>query len=366
MPPAEQGPDSRSTPPPRRLPFISVRRQADKQERRAKRSTRLFIAFVVALLLTTTAGANMPSFSDYRVSTAAPTPTPKAAPQTFLEFEQALVDLDAGERRTRAELAAVNKKLDLVRAHLIARGRAYFRAVRAGLLPVGGGFDGVVDHATRMERLRTALKRDIALRKHLEVRRTALLKKMEGIGGERAPLMAHREAMKRAESAMQQADERRAAFDRAFGHSELPPHMAIYGGTGPIDGSSSTGIEDARGRLSFPLAGRAEVLHAPESQATLRGLQLVASRDTAVRGVYAGRVAFAGPTEHGLTIVLDHGDNHFSLYGGLQRAEVKVGDAIAERARLGWVLRHGARPPRLYFELRRGNDLIDANAWLGL
>lgn len=348
--------------------FLSVRRQPNKRVRRAKRGTRLFVSVAVAFLVTTTAGAYMPSWTSSPAPRVLEPSRLHEAPQTLADYDQALRQLDDGENNARAELEAVNKRLGTVDARMVARGRAYYRLVRAGLLPVGGGFDGLVDHATRIERLRTALKRDITLQKKLASRQEELATELERIERERTPLRSHRSAMKRAESAMQQADERRAAFDRAFrGSSEaVPPHMAIYGGDGPIDTPATSAFEKLRGRLSFPLAGRAELLMPAEPVDGPTGVTLIASRDTAVSSVYPGRVAFTGPTEHGTTVVLDHGEHYFSLYGRLQRLEVRVGDAVPERGRLGWVSRQGPRAPKLYFELRRADDVLDAATWLGL
>jgi septal ring factor EnvC (AmiA/AmiB activator) len=186
------------------------------------------------------------------------------------------------------------------------------------------------------------------------------------LGQERQPLLANRDTMKRAEIAMQQADERRAAFERAFGSSRPVPDMAIYGSDGPVDGSRTAPFESTRGRLSFPLAGRAEVQRAHEPSDGPTGITLVAARDTPVSSVFPGRVAFAGPTEHGSTVVVDHGDHYFSLYGRLDGVEVSVGDALPERGRIGWVRRRGGRPASLYFELRQEADVLDAATWLGL
>jgi septal ring factor EnvC (AmiA/AmiB activator) len=90
-------------------------------------------------------------------------------------------------------------------------------------------------------------------------------------------------------------------------------------------------------------------------------------RNTAVRAVYPGRVVFVGQYLHyGKTVLLGHGDNYFSLYGRLSRSEVKLGDSVPDRGRLGWVTRHRGQRPSLYFELRKGTAPIDASSWLGL
>ena len=115
----------------------------------------------------------------------------------------------------------------------------------------------------------------------------------------------------------------------------------------------------------MPLTGRSEVL-TPTKPGDHFTIQIMASRDAAVRSVYPGKVAFVGKTHHGQTVVLDHGEGYFSVYGNLHHVEVKANETVTERARLGWVLRFGAKKPTLLFEIRRGEKLLDASKWLGL
>src|SRR4051812_2204085 len=78
------------------------------------------------------------------------------------ELDRLMARADAEEQGIKGELAAIGPKLDLTRRRIVARGRAYYRLVHAGLLPAGGGFDALVDHAAHVERSRRALERDVA------------------------------------------------------------------------------------------------------------------------------------------------------------------------------------------------------------
>lgn len=326
------------------------------------------IALGLAILVGGSAGAyaGRPGPGD-RSDTARSTSraTPKE-PRGAQAFERMVTELDAKEQRLRKEIDELQPKIDTAHRRMVARGRAYYRLVRAGLLPVGGGFEALVDHATTVERLRAALGRDVALKQRLTDRTAQAKRQLRRVTAEKAPMMVQREAMRRAKVAMREGEDRRAAFLRAFGGaSDALPHLAIYGAdTGPVADEPLVRFSQMKGRLSFPLAGRFEVLtpHKPSEE----GLRLVASRDAAVRAVYAGRVAFVGQTAHGETVVLDHGEGYYTVYGGLQRIEVKVKEQLLGRGRLGWVLRTAAHRPTLYFELRRGRRLFDPAPWLGL
>src|SRR5437870_3980061 len=97
------------------------------------------------------------------------------------------------ERALRAELAEIGPKLELTRRRMVARGRAYYRLVRAGLLPAGGGFDALVDHAAHMERTRMALERDLLAESALLKQSGEIQAKLGRIRAERAPLELQRE-----------------------------------------------------------------------------------------------------------------------------------------------------------------------------
>ncbi len=280
------------------------------------------------------------------------------------DFERMLKTLDARQATLEKAIEETGPQMEIVDKRMIARGRAYYRMVRAGLLPVGGGFDALVDHAATVERLRAALARDVDLQRTLEHRLSSAKAELRKLKAERAPLMIQQEAMNRAKNVMQQADERREAFDRAFGNKTASPHVAIYSAEkGPS--TMATRFSEMRGRLGLPLTGRSEVL-TPTTPGDHRTLRIVASRDTAVRAVYPGKVVFVGKTHHSQTVVLDHGEGYFSVYGNLHHIEVKTDEVVTERARLGWVLRFGSVQPTLMFEIRKGKKLLDASKWLGL
>lgn len=283
------------------------------------------------------------------------------------DLDRLLAKLDGEEKALRTELDAIGPTLEITHRRLLARGRAYYRYVRAGLLPVGGGFDALVDHAARVERTRLALERDVAQEAELNRRSTELAARITRLGVERAPLEVQREAMNRARSALAQEDERRAAFSRAFETSVKPDYLAIYGADlGPADPDRRAGFRSLEGRLPFPIAGRAEVRKVVRRGAGGPGLELAAALGAPVRGVAAGRVAFADTyADYGVTVILDHGERYYSVYANLGAADVRAGDQVAAGARVGTV---GAGPEgvKLYFELRRGADVIEPGAWFGL
>jgi len=183
-------------------------------------------------------------------------------------------------------------------------------------------------------------------------------------------------AMAEANVALLETQDRRRAFERAFASSSgASDYTAIYGaaaspsGPGGPDGygaSAGESFRDFKGKLPFPLAGRAEVRVVSRPGAGGPGIEMLAAIGTPVRSIFGGRVAFADDySEYGRVVIVDHGDNYFSVSGNLGGIDVRVGDEVGTGSRIGTV---GAAGPRgvLYFELRHGPDTLDPTPWMGL
>ncbi len=300
-----------------------------------------------------------------------PARTPDVAEQTLSALEQ-------DERTLRAELDSIGGKEAVVKRRMLARGRAMYRLVRVGLLPVGGGFGSLLDHAIKMERARRALDDDMAEFRGLGDRKIALAKKLDDLATRRAPLELEREAAAKARALLGEAEDRRRAFERAFETSTgAGDYVAVYGGGlgGPLgpEGASADGFRGMKGRLPFPIAGRAEIRNVRRPGASGPGLEMLAPVGTPVRAVFAGRVAFADRYDpFGQIVILDHGDHYYTLMGDLAAVEVKVGDDLSAGAKVGTVGRRSgddaAKPAgsALYFEVRHGANTVEPGPWLGL
>lgn len=150
----------------------------------------------------------------------------------------------------------------------------------------------------------------------------------------------------------------------AWGGGAAAPAPAAPGGPGfaSLQGVLPTPLEDGRLRGSF---GR---VVDPESRtATFRkGLTWKAPLGEAVRAVAAGRVRFAGPFRgYGNTVIVDHGDDYFTVSAHLARIDVELGDPVAAGEVVGAVGESGSLSgPKLYFEVRRGGEALDPGAWL--
>lgn len=91
-----------------------------------------------------------------------------------------------------------------------------------------------------------------------------------------------------------------------------------------------------------------------------------ASKGLSVRAVFDGVVSFSGELEgYGNTIILDHGDHYYTVYGTNKELkarvgdEVKMGDVIATS---GYSQIH--QKPGAYFEVRHFSEPTNPSQWL--
>ena len=281
------------------------------------------------------------------------------------DLERELSSLERDEAKARHELSALARESELLKARTLARGRAYARLARAGLLPVGGGFKAFVEHAARLERLHRSLARDLAQERQVAERRAALAKQLASFSARRAPLQAQQRAVSQAETALLAARDRDQAFERAFMGGAFDEHTAVYGAPPSTLTGGSSGFAALKGSLPFPLAGRSEIRSARRNGSG-PGLTMRAPGGAAVRAVFPGRVAFADSyADYGRTVILDHGGGYYTVSANLAEIEVKVGDDVKGGARIA-TLSGGPAGSTLYFEVRVGQETADPAEWFGI
>jgi murein DD-endopeptidase MepM/ murein hydrolase activator NlpD len=266
------------------------------------------------------------------------------------------------------ELATLGERHAAAARRLRTRTRALYRITRAGMLPLAGGFNALLGHLARVERLERMLRADVeekrALARRGQVLRAEIARSAEAIARARAELRSLEEqrsallASRQAEAVLAAVLERTAG-DGAVGRSAASvDDLPFSGSFRVVDDEPARPMSFAlrRGSLAMPLAGDVRI-----SQDGAGGLVLESTTGSGVRAVEAGRVAFAGRHgEQGLLVVVDHGERYVSVYANLASTEVSVGDTVGRGTRLGTA---GAS---MRFELRQGTRPLDARAWLGL
>jgi murein DD-endopeptidase MepM/ murein hydrolase activator NlpD len=322
-------------------------------------------SFLGTMLVVASAAALSPTTDPSRVQLSDPTKRDLGG-----SAERRLSELEREAQTGKLELEALSKEDAAAHARIVSRGRVYVRLAKAGLLPVGGGFDAFVEHAVHLERLRSAIGRDVALERDLSARRVALGRKLSDLETRRSTLQNELQAMRVAQTALLSEQDRADAFARAFSSSVGSAHTAVYGaGVGPGDPASpSGGFASLKGRLPFPITGRSEIRSARRPGSEGPGLEMFAPSGSVVRAVHAGRVAFADEyAAYGRTVILDHGGGYYTVSANLGTIEVKVGDDVPFGSRIATVGGSDAGgAARLYFEIRVGTTTVSPAEWFGI
>ncbi len=297
-----------------------------------------------------------------------PTPLPNDPVLAIAALDRHIGELDAEEQSDRQELSLLSGQLASQHARVVVHGREFYKLTRAGLLPLGGGFGALVTHAMHVERARRVVAADVQGETHLRGRSASLAHDLERVARDRFALASQRAAADASRLAILDEQRRQVAFDRAFQTSTgaAGDYVAVYGGNGMSPDAPPAAFEAARGRLLFPVIGRAEVRPAHREGIDGPGIEIRAPAGSAVRAAFAGRVSFADRFgAYGRIVILDHGDHYYTVSGNLDEMDVKIGQDLAAGERIGTVGDDG-RGSMLYFEVRHGSAAVPPGPWLGL
>lgn len=279
-----------------------------------------------------------------------------------------------------AEVARLAAALTAVGADLRRRLTGLYRLGRHGYLRLALAMRPGDDPLAAVRLLRYLVRRDaaafvrfVAARDRLDVRRGELLTERRAAETWLAQEQERRRELaavraRQAAAVDRLVGEQRSIADRAAALTDREQKLSalvdfLYGRHGdPLSGAP---IQDFRGVLDWPVAGRVTVNFGPRRDPRYRtlvphnGVEIATAPGTPVRAVYPGKVLFAAPFRgFGPTVVVHHAGRVFTLYAGL--AEVSVGrDAVLS---LGGVV--GSAAESLYFEIRVENRPEDPLGWL--
>jgi septal ring factor EnvC (AmiA/AmiB activator) len=266
------------------------------------------------------------------------------------------------------EISGLADKRDEAEGRLHERARALYRIRRAGMLPVAGGFDALMGHLARVQRLSRMVKGDLDTMDFLGERGAALRLERNELAD---ALQEAQVALRALEAKKQEIEEsRRSASlfqDTLRGApQETPSHNVSYGRirvSGDMD-DLGDGFAQMRGQLALPVQGSMRI--GESSREGAAGLEFYGRAGGPVRAAADGRVAFArNYGAYGLMVIIDHGSSFYTVYGGLGSTDVQVGDWVGMSTRVGTL--DAASPDAiLFFEVRRGTRPLDARSWLGL
>jgi len=128
------------------------------------------------------------------------------------------------------------------------------------------------------------------------------------------------------------------------------------------------GFIKQKGRLNYPVAGkhsRKFGSRLAESGMVSEGLFINTNGNVSVKSIFRGRVIFAEFLKgYGLLLIIDHGDNHISLYGHNDVLYKKVGDIVETNEVISQSgVTGGLKSTGLYFEIRKNATPVNPATW---
>jgi septal ring factor EnvC (AmiA/AmiB activator) len=129
------------------------------------------------------------------------------------------------------------------------------------------------------------------------------------------------------------------------------------------------GFAEMKGRLSMPVTGKIlRDMKLVKSNPFMhrKGVYITGPPGEEVRAVFPGRVDFSGWFKgYGQLIIVNHGSHYFTIFAHLDERMRETGDMVEADEPLGLVGNPGWEAgPGVYFEIRKGSEHLDPNAWL--
>jgi murein hydrolase activator len=271
------------------------------------------------------------------------------------------------ERRIQGmseELDSLVRGQDALERRLKQRAAALYRLARRPVMLGEEGFAALLSHQARIKRMESIVRADVEAIRYSNERKGVLVGALEetkkALEEERARLAA-------IEKRKKQLEDRARVFAGDLPQLGVVPiaPVAISGGSMVVldedaSLSLSLGFASLRGKLGAPVRGTFRVRDAVRDGGP--GLEILVSAGTPVYSVADGRVAYSDrDPDHGRLVIVDHGHNYFTVFGGLSSVRARIGDFVAKGEVIG-----AADATGVFFEVRQGARSLDPRHWTGL
>jgi murein hydrolase activator len=306
--------------------------------------------------------------------------------QGELSQAQALArELTSQLAEQEAQRAQAQDRYTQGRDRLRRRLRALYKLGDVGWMNLVFGAPSVAEGLERISLRERLIRQDRRLMAETQRQSAVLLSSNEEIRRRTEALLAQKTQVerRREEAALAKAEQQKALqslqgeealhkktieeLSRARGR--LAQVLTLVEGAG----SAERGFGSWKGRLRPPVEGaRVEVPFGLQKDRRFntvtrnQGVDLRASEGAQVRVVYPGTVVFAEPFEgYGLTVIIDHGAQYYTLYAHLGGLSVHKGDKLGRDAPVGTLGDTGSlKGPYLYFEVRKAGRAVDPKDWV--
>jgi murein hydrolase activator len=298
-----------------------------------------------------------------------------AAEKQVRDTEAALAIIESDLETTRAQLA---RRWTALEPRLVAR----YRLGRLGYLPILLSANSVHEFLSLRRMLARVVEADLEAMREVRRLNELLDQQRASLDRGRADLEALRAGAAARLSSVQAAREEREAVLRSIREDRSLEERALAEVERARRGlqrrmaamarqpESERGFAGLRGRLPRPTPGAITTgfgarATASGGQKIHRGVDIRAPRGTPVRAVAPGRVVHADWLRgYGNLVIIDHGGGYYTLMAHLERLDVDGGAEVETGSVVGRVGDSGSFDgAHLYFEIRRGAEALDPEAW---
>lgn len=142
--------------------------------------------------------------------------------------------------------------------------------------------------------------------------------------------------------------------------------------SGVLDFLTKQSLAGEKGKLIAPVAGKLFEHFGYKNSEEFSsfkntGVFVLTEKNQKVAAIYPGRVVQKSQINGlGDFVILDHGDNYYSVYGNLKEVQVNVGDIIKMGQALAKVdQKYLNFDAGLYFEIRHYSNVLNPEQWIG-
>lgn len=298
------------------------------------------------------------------------------AHEEFLDADTAVIATTTQLEALNAQVETLERARDVERPRLAARFAEMYKLGRGRYAKLLLSVTDVRGLGRTVRTLASLANRDRARVRAYEARLVTLQASRTEVSAQQRTLDARRADAEKARATTDAAIAAQTALVREIdarrdlnaqllseleaAHQKLEATLAT-GGTVPV----ALPLGSFRGALPWPIAGTTVRRPQGPGMAQRPGLEIAAAESTPVRAIHDGVVAYAGSFDGlGNLVIVDHGEQTFSLYGHLRDMAVGRGASVTAHQIVGRVGLTTVGAPALYFELRVNGKGVDPQSWL--
>lgn len=305
----------------------------------------------------------------------------------LIELKAREKDIEMGDLSTG--IRGLDEEIRETRGTISKRLRTLYQERQAGSLKILSAARDYPDFMRRLHYLKTIARKEGKMLSQFKEKQTELEGKNHQLGIVKEHLIQEKEALaqklveirsekKKKDQLLTRVRNEKVFYERALAEldeSSLQLQMMIKkleDEKKRLRQPAPDKFSKEKGRLSWPNDGQIVSLFGRQKHPKFdtfiykKGIEIEPSRGDEVRAVYDGAIIFANWFKgYGMVIIIDHGENYYSIYAHLAKLLVSVGDKVARSKPIGQIGETGlSQGSNLYFEIRHQGEPQDPLTWL--